>query len=80
MVCWGTFADLSHEADAEIRGLDEARRRIAELEREIKKRKNSKTMPQIEHAGIERAVRVAVEHERASWRQKFEQGRGVCGI
>src|SRR5712691_3499422 len=35
------FADLPHEVDAEIRGLDEARRRIAELERQISKLKSS---------------------------------------
>jgi hypothetical protein len=28
----GKFADLPHEVDAEIRGIDEARQRIAELE------------------------------------------------
>jgi hypothetical protein len=31
----GKFADLPHEVEAEIRGLDEARRRIAELERQM---------------------------------------------
>jgi uncharacterized protein len=71
----GKFADLPHEVDAEIRGLDEAGRRIGELEREIKRLKNSKPVPQIEQAEIGRAVRVAVERERVAWRYKFEQGR-----
>jgi uncharacterized protein len=35
------FADLPHAAEAEIRGLDEARRRIAELERQIRKARNT---------------------------------------
>src|SRR5205823_3436956 len=47
------FADLPDEVETEIRGLDEARRRIAELEREIKRLKNSKPVPQIEQAEIE---------------------------
>jgi uncharacterized protein len=32
-------------------------------------------VPQIKQAGIERAVRVAVERERAAWRLKLEHGR-----
>ncbi|MBV8812194.1 MAG: DUF87 domain-containing protein [Acidobacteriaceae bacterium] len=71
----GKFADLPHEVDAEIRGFDEARKRILELERENKKLKSSKAVPQIDQAGIERAVAVAVERERAAWRQKVERGR-----
>jgi uncharacterized protein len=71
----GKFADLPHEVEVEVRSLDESRRRIAELEREIKKLKSSKVVPQIEQAGIERAVRVAVERERAAWRLKLEHGR-----
>src|SRR5216684_496857 len=69
------FADLPHEVEAEIRGLDEARRRIAELERQIRKLKSSNAAPQIDQATIERAVRAAVERERAAWRRKLEQGR-----
>ena len=72
------FADLPHEVEAEIRGLDEARRRIAELEREIRKRENSNSARQIERAAVEDAVRVAVERERAAWRRKLEQGRAGC--
>ena len=71
----GKFADLPHEVDAEIRGFDEARKRILELERENKKLKSSKAVPQIDQAGIERAVAIAVERERAAWRQKVERGR-----
>jgi hypothetical protein len=70
----GKFADLPQEVEAEIRGLDEARRRIAELERQIRKLKNSNSAPQIDRGAFERAVRVAVERERAAWRRKLEQG------
>src|SRR6266852_187304 len=69
------FADLPHEVDAEIRGLDEARRRIAELERQISKLKSTSGPPQIDQAAIERAMRAAVERERAAWCRKLEQGR-----
>jgi multidrug resistance efflux pump len=71
----GKFADLPHEVETEIRGLDEARRRIAELERQIKKPKNTNLPPQLDQVAIDRSVRVAVERERAAWRQKLEQGR-----
>ena len=71
------FADLPHEVEAEIRGLDEAHRRIAELERQIRKLKSSEAAPQINRAAIERAVRVAVERERLAWRRKLEQGRAI---
>jgi len=71
----GKFADLPHEVDAEIRSLDQARKRIAELERENKKLKSSKVLPPIDQAEIEHTVRAAVERERAAWQQKFEQGR-----
>jgi len=71
----GKFADLPHEAEEEIRGLDEARRRIAELESQIKSLKSAGAAPQINQVGIERAVKSAVERERAVWRQKLEQGR-----
>jgi hypothetical protein len=69
------FADLPHEAEAEIRGLDEARRRIAELERQIRKARNTNSPQQLDRVAIERAVKVAVEREQAAWRQKSEQGR-----
>src|SRR5712691_1394146 len=69
------FADLPHEAEAEIRGLDEARRRIAELERQIRKARNTNSPQQLDRVAIERAVKVAVEREQAAWRQKLEQGR-----
>jgi hypothetical protein len=41
----------------------------------LKRLKNSKPVPQIEQAEVERAVRIAVERERVAWRHKFEQGR-----
>ena len=50
-------------------------RRIAELERQIKRLKTASPAPQIDHAAIERAVRAAVERERAAWQRKLEQGR-----
>ena len=71
----GKFADLPQEAEEEIRGLDEARRRVAELEREIKRLKGINAAPQIDHHAIERAVRSAVEQERVAWRRKLEPGR-----
>jgi len=72
------FADLPHEVEAEIRGLDEARRRIAELERQMRKLKSSNSAPRIDQAAMERAVRVEVEGERAAWRRKLGQGRARC--
>jgi hypothetical protein len=71
----GKFADLPHEAEEEIRGLDEARRRIVELERQIKSLKSAGAARQIDQVEIERAVKSAVERERAVWRRKLEQGR-----
>lgn len=71
----GKFADLPQEAEDEIRGLDQARRRIAELEREIKRLKSVSLAPQIDLGVSERAVRLAVERERTEWRRKLEQGR-----
>jgi hypothetical protein len=52
----GKFGDLPHEVDVEIRSLDEARKRIADLEREDKRLRGSKVLPQIDQAGIERAI------------------------
>jgi hypothetical protein len=69
------FAGLPHEVEAEIRGLDEARRRIAKLERQIRKAKDSNSPPQLDQLAIERAVRVAVGRERTAWQQKLERGR-----
>jgi hypothetical protein len=71
----GKFADLPHEAEEEIRGLHEARRRIAELERQIKGLKSARTAPEIDRDAIERAVMPAVERERQVWQGKFEKGR-----
>src|SRR6266849_8675143 len=71
----GKFADLPHEAEEEIRGLDEARRRMAELERQIRSLKGASGGPQIDQVAVERAVKSAVERERAAWQGKLEQGR-----
>jgi len=71
----GKFADLPQEAEDEIRGLDQARRRIVELEREIKHLKDTSATPQIDYSTMERAVGSAVERERTEWRRKLEQGR-----
>jgi DNA helicase HerA-like ATPase len=46
------FAGLPHEVEAEIRGLDEARRRIAELERQIRKARDSNSPPQLDQLAI----------------------------
>jgi hypothetical protein len=66
------FADLPQEAEEEIRGLDQARRRIAELERDLK---GASGAQQIDQVAIERAVTSAVERERVEWQRKLEQGR-----
>ena len=71
----GKFADLPQEAEDEIRGLDdEARRRIAELEHQIKQLNAAPAAHQMDHVVVERAVTAAVERERAVWRRKLEQG------
>jgi hypothetical protein len=64
------FADLPQEAEEEIRGLDQARRRIAELERHLK---GASGEQQIDQATIDRAVTSAVERERIEWQRKLEQ-------
>jgi hypothetical protein len=67
------FADLPQEAEDEIRGLDEARRRIAELERRIKSVDGASGVTRIDQAVVERAA--AVSRERVEWQRKMEQGR-----
>ena len=71
----GKFADLPQEAEEEIRGLDEARHRIVELERQIIGLKGAAPAWQIDQAAIEPVVKSAVERERAVWRRKLEQGK-----
>src|SRR5712692_6078402 len=71
----GKFADLPQEAEDEIRGLDEARRRIAELERQIKHLRGAGDPRQIDQVAIEHAVKSAVERERIAWQRKLEGGR-----
>jgi len=69
------FADLPHEAEEEVRSLDEARRRIAELERQIKSANGSSGMQRIDPTTVNRAVTAAVERERVEWQRKMERGR-----
>src|SRR5215469_5850864 len=69
------FADLPHEVESEISSLDEARSRIADLERQIRKSRNTNSPPQLDRMAIERAVKVAVERERTAWQKKLERGR-----
>jgi uncharacterized protein len=69
------FADLPQEAEDEIRGLDQARRRIAELEREIKSVNGASWAARIDQTTVARAVTAAVERERIAWQQKMEHGR-----
>jgi hypothetical protein len=71
----GKFADLPQEAEDEIRGLDETRRRVAELERQIKHLKGASGAHQIDRVAVARAVKSAVEQERIAWHRKLEQGR-----
>jgi hypothetical protein len=71
----GKFADLPHEVEEEIRGLDEARRRIAELERQIKQLKGASGVQRIDQTTVERAVKSAVERERALWQRKSDQAK-----
>jgi hypothetical protein len=71
----GKFADLPQEAEDEIRGLDQARRRIVDLEREIKSLKGASVAPQIDRMAVDRAAKAAVERERAAWQRKLERGR-----
>jgi hypothetical protein len=64
---------LPQEVEDEIRGLDHARRRVAELEREIKRLKGATAAPQFDNRVIERAVRSAVEQERVGWRRNWSR-------
>jgi hypothetical protein len=45
--------------------ISDARCRIAELERQIRKARNPSSPPLLDEATVERAIRVAVERERA---------------
>jgi uncharacterized protein len=69
------FADLPQEAEEEIRSLDESRRRIAELERQIKSVNGANGANRIDQAVVQRAVAAAVEQQRIEWERKMEQGR-----
>jgi hypothetical protein len=69
------FADLPQEAEDEIRGLDEARQRIAALERQIKSVNGASGVQRIDQTTVNRAVTAAVERERIGWQRKTEQGK-----
>jgi len=71
----GKFADLPQEAEDEIRAFDAARRRIAELDRQIKHLKGASGARQTDQVAVERAAKSAVERERVAWQRKWEQGR-----
>jgi hypothetical protein len=66
----GKFVDLPREAEEEIRGLDQARRRILDLERQIKNTKN--VAPTVDRSAIEVAVNAAVKRERLAWKRQME--------
>src|ERR1700733_14961439 len=68
------FADLPQEAKDEIRGLDGARRRIAELERQIKNVNGASGVQRFDPTTVNRTVTAAVERERAEWQGKIERG------
>jgi len=67
------FADLPQEAEEEIRGLDQALRRITELERRLR---GASGAQQIDQVAVDGAVACAVRRERVEWQRKLEQGRG----
>jgi hypothetical protein len=72
----GKFADLPQEAEDEIRSLDQARRRIADLERQIKSGKNVQVTPAVDRAVIERAVDAAVRRERLASKHRMDKAKG----
>jgi len=71
----GKFADLPQEAEEEIRGISEARKRIVELEGQIKKLNSVEATRPVDRDAIGHAVSVAVERERLGWKQKMEQAK-----
>jgi len=71
----GKFADLPQEAEDEIRGLEEARRRIAQLDRQIKSANGAGEAQRIDETTIKRAVSAAVARERVEWQRKMEKSR-----
>jgi uncharacterized protein len=69
----GKFADLPQEAEEEIRGTSEARKRIVELEGQIKKLNSTGATRPVARGAIDHAVSAAIEHERLGWKRKMEQ-------
>jgi hypothetical protein len=72
----GKFADLPQEAEEEIRGISEARKRIVELEGQIKKLNSTGATLPVDRDAIDHAVATAIEHERLGWKRKIEQTKG----
>ena len=68
----GKFADLPREAEDEIHGLDQARRRILDLERQIKNTKRVDVAPAMNRAAMEVAVNAAVKRERLAWKREMD--------
>jgi uncharacterized protein len=68
----GKFADLPREAEDEIRGLDQARRRILDLERQIKNTRSVDVAPIVDRAAMEVAVNAAVKRERMTWKRQMD--------
>ncbi|HTT77096.1 MAG TPA: DUF87 domain-containing protein [Candidatus Binataceae bacterium] len=67
------FADLPRQAEEEIRDLDQARRRIAELERQVHAAKSSVTAKAIDEATIAEAASAAAGRERLAWQRRLRQ-------
>jgi uncharacterized protein len=81
----GKFADLPREAEGEIHGLEQARRRILDLERQIKSTKNVQVAPAVDRAALEVAVDAAVKRERMAWTRQMDLvktrfGQALTGI
>jgi DNA helicase HerA-like ATPase len=69
------FTDLPRAAEEEIRDLEVARRRIAELESQVHAAKSDGAAKAIDQANIAEAVRAAVDRERMAWQRKLKRLR-----
>ncbi|HEX4149151.1 MAG TPA: hypothetical protein VHY20_09190, partial [Pirellulales bacterium] len=67
------FADLPRAAEEEIRDLDQARRCIAELERQVHAAKSGVAAKALDQATIAEAVSAAAGRERLVWQRKLGQ-------
>jgi len=63
------FAGLPRAAEEEIRDLDQARRRIAELEHQVHALQSGVAAKAIDEATIAAAVGAAVGRERLAWQR-----------